>query len=325
MTPFVIFAAPNPRAFALSRFFSFGGYECAYQQAQRLRSIDDVRAWLSQDFTGTCETHAAPWWRLLPVFRPDARVLVVQGEEATPKLAQISRRLPEALQVSYAELETIEGRKKAFEHCLPHPYPLCRQIEQILPNERAIERYVSAHARQIQRMAALAQQETVTRMTAGRSANADGMTFQQEPFDEWFRDAQGLFNQHMVATGQCPGDQHAKNLPLLRALSRFGALQITTARSNGRMFGYLMTILAPSLDSPNVKSSENLAFFASPDAPGLGLKLQRASLEALRARGVQEVFMRAGIRGSGPKMGALYRRLGAEDFGHLYRLKMGTS
>jgi hypothetical protein len=31
--------------------------------------------------------------------------------------------------------------------------------------------------------------------------------------------------------------------------------------------------------------------------------------------------MRAGVVGAGPRMGALYRRLGAEPFGELYKME----
>ena len=52
------------------------------------------------------------------------------------------------------------------------------------------------------------------------------------------------------------------------------------------------------------------------------MKLQRAAIETLQARGVNEVFFRAGVRGSGPRMGAMYRRLGAADDGQLYKLNL---
>jgi len=99
-------------------------------------------------------------------------------------------------------------------------------------------------------------------------------------------------------------------------------LQTMTARSNGRMFGYLMTVIGPSLDARDRLAGFHTIFFASPLIRGLGMKLQRAALDALRARGVQEVQMRAGHRGSGPRLGTFYRRLGAEEFGQLYRLEL---
>jgi hypothetical protein len=111
-----------------------------------------------------------------------------------------------------------------------------------------------------------------------------------------------------------------KNFPLLRKLEAIGASQIMTARCNGRMFGYLLSLTAPSLESLDVLSAQHLTFYASTDFPGLGMKLLRAANVALQTKGVSEIFMRAGIRGDGPRMGVLYRRLGAEGFGEMYRL-----
>jgi len=139
----------------------------------------------------------------------------------------------------------------------------------------------------------------------------------------FYRDAKGLFQEHLVQTGQAPDDHARKNLPVLRALDAAGALQIITARSNGRMFGYLMTAIAPSLDAHNEAEAVHTIFFASPEFRGLGMKLQREAIKALRARGVDDLYMRAGVRGSGPRLGAIYRRLGAEEFGQLYRLNLG--
>jgi hypothetical protein len=152
----------------------------------------------------------------------------------------------------------------------------------------------------------------------------DGVTFQTEAFDEWYRDAAPLFKVHMDLTGQAIDDYTRKNIPALRAIDQLGLMQITTARSNGRMFGYLMAVISPSLDAENTLDAMHLPFFASKDMPGLGMKLQRASIERLRTRGVSEVFMRAGVRGSGPRLGTMYRRLGAEPFGELYRLGLVT-
>ena len=58
--------------------------------------------------------------------------------------------------------------------------------------------------------------------------------------------------------------------------------------------------------------------------PGLGLKLQRAALAALRQKGVDETWMHANTRGSGDRIDILYRRLGAQDVGHLYRVELAA-
>ena len=122
--------------------------------------------------------------------------------------------------------------------------------------------------------------------------------------------------------GEPPDAIAMKNIPLLQKLEDVGILHITTARQNGRMFGYLVAITAPSLQSDDRTEALHTSFFTSPNAPGLGLKLQRASIEHLREQGVDDVFFRAGTRGAGPRMGSLYRRLGAEEFGQMYSLNL---
>ena len=77
-SPFVVFALPRSRSFWLSRYLSCAGYHCWHEQAPHFRSLGDVQAWLSQDFTGASETTAAPFWRTIVAARPDVRVLVVR-------------------------------------------------------------------------------------------------------------------------------------------------------------------------------------------------------------------------------------------------------
>lgn len=307
--------------------------------------MDDVRAWFSQGAVGTVETAAAPFWRLLPsgvrtvvVRRPVADVVASMarlGFAEAPSLAlmrrldqkldQIERRVPDVMSVQFADLESEEGCSRVFEHCLPYQHdhgwwqtmaPLNLQINMV-----HLLRYFQAYRAPLEKLARIAKHRAIAGM-ARRVVATDGMTIQQEPFDVWYRDAEPLFREHMSQTGQDITDYRLKNIPLLRTLEQLGCMQITTARSNGRMFGYLMAVLSPSLDKQDVMSSMHLPFFVSKDSPGLGMKLQRASIERLRDRSVGEVLMKAGIHGAGPRLGAMYRRLGAEECGQLYRLEL---
>jgi hypothetical protein len=150
----------------------------------------------------------------------------------------------------------------------------------------------------------------------------DGFTFQDEPIEQWYEDAKDLFREHMAATGQGLEDWSRKNIVLGRQLDAAGAMQIITARSsNGAMQGYLMSVIGPSLDNPAARVAQQLPIYASPDCPGLGMRLQRESIAGLREKGVTEILGRAGTRGSGPRLGTMYRRLGFDDAGHLYRLE----
>jgi len=347
MPPFVVFALPRSRTAWLSRYLTYGDWHCGHDELRHCRSLDDVTSWLAQPCTGTVETAAAPFWRLLPV---GVRVMTVRRRlpdiiaslrrgglvfDDAPmmrllanlerKLDQIERRLPNVLSVQFGDLKSEAACAEVFEHCLGLPHDpawwtamSAVNIQISLPK---LVRYYTVHQPQIEKLAKTA----AHRIKAGMLREAhtmDGVTFQHEPFRQFYRDAEPLFAEHLAQTGQSPDDHALKNLPLLEMLDDAGLVQTITARSNGRMFGYLMTVVGPTLDAVGVTQGWHTIFFASPDMPGLGMKLQRASLAALRERGVDEGIMRAGHRGSGPRLGTIYRRLGAEDYGQLYRLEL---
>lgn len=327
----------------MSRFLSYADWQCGHDELRHARSMADVNAWFAQPCTGTVETAAAPFWRLLPdgvrtivVRRPVGDVLdslsrlgfaadpqIVRRMDA--KLDQIEARVPSVLSVQFSDLASEEGCAMVFEHCLPyvhdHGWWETMAALNLQINFGHMLRHYAAYRPQLEKFAGQAKHTAIAAMRCPPRA-IDGMTIQHEPFDVWYRDAVPLFREHMLQTGQAIDDYTRKNIPLLRLIDELGCMQVTTARCNGRMFGYLMTVLSPSLDAPDVLSAMNLPFFASTDTPGLGMKLQRASIDGLRARGVGEIFMRAGTRGSGPRLGVMYRRLGAVPDGELFKLEL---
>jgi hypothetical protein len=344
MPPFIVLALPRSRTAWMARYLSFRDWHCGHDELQHMRSLEDCATWFTQPNIGTVETAASPFWRL---FRPDLRIVTVRRpvmdvlysvtravpgcdlltvervlRAADRKLDQIEARISGVLSVDYADLATEATCARVFEHCLPYPHDPehwgAWNAQHVSGNLRAQCRYAQAYLPQLQKLARAAKQ----RILAGMARNTEppeGFTFQDESFDRWYQDAVPLFRAHMAATGQGIDDWSRKNIPLLRRLDEAGAMQIMTARSNNRIFAYIMSIISPSVDDPNALMGTHLPVFASPDCPGLGMRLQRASIEALRGKGVTEVFGRAGIRGSGPRLGAVYRRLGFEDAGTLYR------
>lgn len=352
--PFIVLALPRSRTKWLAQYLSYEEWQCGHDELQFCRSLEDVQTWFNQPDIGSCETAAAPFWRLLLRYQPDIRIVTVRRnvmdvlysviravpdcDQATVlrvlratdrKLDQIEARIPGVLSVRYAELATEATCARVFEHCLPYAHDaawwkLCA-AQRISGNLAAQCRYATAYLPQLQKLARTAKH----RMLADMKPRADPpkeFVFADEPFDRWYRDAVPLFRAHMASTGQDIEDWTRKNIPLGRRLDDAGAMQIITARSrNGFMQGYLMATISPTLDDPRALMANHLPVFASPDCPGLGMKLQRASIEALRAKGVTEVFGRAGIRGSGPRLGAAYRRLGFEDAGQLYRLALAKA
>ena len=150
-----------------------------------------------------------------------------------------------------------------------------------------------------------------------------GMVIAEEPWPVFWRDGQALFREHVADVGgDRPGVPLDINTVLLDRLDQVGAAHIMTVRSNGRMFGYLCTVVGPSLENAGLLVGTMTAFYVSRDARGMGTRLLRAALDSLRTRGVGEVIMRAGVRGAGPRLGALYRRLGAVPHGELFSLML---
>lgn len=349
-SPFVVYSSPRSRSFWISRYLSANGWTCGHNEARHVRSLQDVKSWLSLPRHGTVETAAAPYWRLVQELRPDIKTVVVRrpvdevidslrrtgliadsealrgGLEALDrKLEQIAARVPGALSVTFAELNDEATCARIFEHCLSLPHdrdwyaraaPLNLQI-----NLEALMHYYAANTRPLQAVARSAGQHIRTKLMA-RAVMSNEFTFAQESLEALLRDGAGLIGEHLIMVGEPPDAIAMKNIPLLQKLEDVGILHITTARQNGRMFGYLVAITAPSLQSDDRTEALHTSFFTSPNAPGLGLKLQRASIQHLREQGVDDVFFRAGTRGTGPRMGALYRRLGAEEFGQMYSLNL---
>lgn len=181
-TPFLVMGLPRSRTNWLSHFLSFGDYKCGHEQAMYMRTIDDLKSWFAQDWTGSAETAVSPGWRLIRHYRPDLKVLIVRRpvEEVVDSLMKIdldgiahyergrleagmkyldrmldeaSEKMPNVLSVDFHDLENEETCASAFKHCLPYDYdhawyeifrPLNLQI-----NTRALMRYRLAHRAQI--------------------------------------------------------------------------------------------------------------------------------------------------------------------------------
>jgi hypothetical protein len=240
------------------------------------------------------------------------------------KLDQIERRCPDVLRLDYGALNTQEGCERLFHHCLSLPLDVnwwrAMAPVNLQCDLAAMLRYMAAHGPQLSKVAKQAGHRIIANMKPQEGA-FDGVTFQVETFAS-FNDAIPLFREHLVQIDQAPDEYLHKNLPLFQHLDAIGALHCVTARCNGRMFGYLVSIVFPSLESAEILQAEHTIFFASPSIRRLGMRLQRAALDSLKARGVGQVVMRTGPRADGPRLGTIFRRLGAEPWGQMYRLDM---
>lgn len=349
---FLIFALPRSRTTWLSRFLTYGGWVCGHDEAVRMRGLDDVQSWFSVDRTGSVETAIAPFWRLVQRVTPGLRMATirrpvsevvesciragvpeqVRGTLATVlrrhdrKLDQIEKRIPGVLRVEYDDLGSQSACAGLFEHCLGLSFDARwwgrldgENIQIDLP---WLTRYVSAHGPQIEKLRAVARHTMLRDLTSSPTRDLESVTVAEESFETFYRDCREMFERHCALVGEHPQQYQVKNAALARKLEELGRLQIILARSNGRVFGYLFTVMGPSLEKEGRVSATNTMFYAAEEFPGLGLRMQRKALALLKEKGVGEVFYHGGVRGSGPRMDVLYRRLGATEFGAVYRLNL---
>ena len=349
---FMVYALPRSRTTWLSRFLTYGGWVCGHDEAVRMRSLEDVAAWFSVDRTGSVETSIAPFWRLIHKMAPGLRVATIRrpldevvqscigagAPEAARdaltkvlhrhdrKLDQVERRVPGVLRVEYNDLATGDGCARLFEHCLGLPFdtPWWERLddENIQIDFPWLSRYVGAHRPQIDKLMAVARHTMLRDLALTPASDPAAVVIAEEGFEAFYRDCPDMFERHCVLVGEHPRQFQMKNAALARRLEEMRRLQVILARSNGKVFGYLLTVIGPSLEEDGRLCATHTMFYAAEEFPGLGLKMQRKALALLKARGVDEVFYHAGARGSGPRMGALYRRLGAGELGSIYRIDL---
>lgn len=351
--PFVIFGMPRCRTFWLSHFLSYRGWTCGHEELRHVRSPQDVKTWLSLPMTGTAETAAAPWWRTLHQIAPNARVVIVRRpvdeviasmmrlgiafdlealtttiKKMATKLDQIERRWRGAVAVTYDDLRQEDTCKRVFEHCLPLRHDpvwwATMAALNLQTNMPALIRYVLAFQSQLEKVAAQIRQQTLVGLQGRPIMVPDGITIQAEPFASFYADAgaQALFRDHLNAVGESPDVAASKNVPLMQKMDDLGGMQLMTARSNGRIFGYLMTLIGPCWEDEKRTTAVHTLFYADKSFPGVGMKLQRAALAALKSRGIDELYLRAGPRGSGPRTRAIYQRLGALPDGEMFKITL---
>lgn len=354
--PFVVFALPRSRTFWLSRFLTYGPWTCSHDLAPVMRSVEDVKSWLTLPHTGSVETGAVFWWRLARHYRPDLKIAVVRRDrqQVTDSLMafgifnrqkvlalmtrydralDVVARTPGCLSVGYDELKDESTCARLFQHCLGVPpdrmwWPAmnAQNLQANLPAQIA---YIHANTPQLALVghaATKALRYVCLRRQAAPTPDPDGVVIQEESLQAFWEDGQELMAQHCEAIGK-PRDHFRKmNLPLWDAVCRGGSAQIMIARLNGRMLGYLTAVIVPSFDEVGVLAATQFSMFVSPDAMALrlGMRLQHAAIDRARRRGASKMYMRAGTHGPGRRLGTLYRRLGATDYGQMFELDLAS-
>lgn len=345
---FIILGLPRSRTAWLAHFLSYGEWLCLHEEARHWRSMEDIKVLAAMPCLGLCETSIAQFWRLIPpgwkvviVRRPPVEVeaslaklgcnmslvrpwLVRQDQ----KLSQLAVRRPNVVQVQYDEILLESTCKAIFEYCLAKPFD--RQWYSRLAHVNIqcdfprLARYVSAYQPALVRMARLARAATLAgfhRKRRGMGSGSGEISLAVETVERLLSEGGEVFKDHSASVGEDLDSFRGKNIPLMITLEACGNLQTVVARSNGKVFGYLMTLLSPSMEVEGETTAIHTLNYASGEFPGLGLKMQRFAAMQLAGR-VNEIVWRCGPRGDGPRSGVLALRQGALPDGEIYRLRL---
>lgn len=342
---FLVLGMPRCRTTWLSQYLSFGGWRCGHDESRFLRTITDIKAWGNTPMQGSTETFGGQWWRAIAKWLPETHVVCVwrepkavwlalrkQGldvpltwvERQAVQLERAARKL-NAPMVAFADLDNPAMCEALAMHCIgqrpPREWTVGMQALNIQCDLMHLRRYAQANQPAMQQLADNVKGELLCDLTLKASNGVMTVGLETDPdFFSVVSDSRFAITAHLANVGDGLVAEEAKDWALMAKAYAEGRLQIVNAKVNGKVVGYLLTLVSPSVEQAGKLTAVDLAFYASPHWTGAGRAMERESIRILRERGVSELIMRAGIRADGPRLGALYRRLGAEPFGQLYRL-----
>jgi hypothetical protein len=352
--PFIVLALPRSRTAWLSKFLTYGPWVCGHDQARYFRSLNDAKLWFKQPFIGSAETIGPAFWRLIETYLPECRVLIVRrpvGEvvesigkkqiagielprvmqnlrKLDQKLDQAESRLRNVISINFDELADPDICSIVFQHCLTLPFDFAwwtywNQVN-VQIDFSALMRYMWIHYEPLTELAGSLRVTMLANLAKKRHVNRDDIVVGQEPWAKVWPDAEKLATQHSVQIGKESDRFGRTDIAGFQELDDKGRLQTTVARCNGRIVGYLVTIVAPDLANAGQWAATDTAFYADPAFPGVGRAIQVSSIAKLRERGTDTVHFRRGPHAD-PRLGKLWQRLGAVDDGQVFKMKLKDS
>lgn len=333
MTPFIIYALPRSKTAWVSRFLTHGLWECRHDASATVGSLEEL-ARLLVPFSGICETglaFAAPALRaLVPghkavvIYRDVAQIkasLAQHGVELseafyTAELVRLSHiaALPGTLTTTFDKLNTEEGCRELFEYALGQPFDRAWWLSL---KDKNIQIDLAEGVETGVRV-----RPAIAQMIKDAKAITGEPVIQEETWATFMRDGRNCIAEHIAEVcGQ--GDEPDPDYEYGELLYNMGRLQITTARVQGEMVGYILCIINRDPEYKSHIRATQIPFFVRRDYRGqTGLRLHAAMRQGAFLKGARKLTMRSGIRGVGPKQDALFRRLGAKEDGHMFTLNL---
>ena len=136
------------------------------------------------------------------------------------------------------------------------------------------------------------------------------ITYALEPWSTYYRDCQALWPEHYeeiaVQKDRMP---MRPDVASYEALDAAGRLQVVVAREDGRMIGYVVSVIRPHLHYADVLCGyEDAYFLTKSHRRGMvGVKLLRAAVEHMKRAGVRKAFF---MTKAALDMGPIFERMG---------------
>lgn len=149
------------------------------------------------------------------------------------------------------------------------------------------------------------------------------LTYQLESWATYYRDCQPLWPEHYdeiaVQKDRMP---MRPDVAAYQALEAAGRLQIVTVRDDGRMVGYILSVIRPHLHYADVLTGYEDAYFLSKShRKGFtGVKLIKEAIRHMKAVGVQKCFFMTKVA---LDMGPIFERLGFDKTDIVYSRWIG--
>lgn len=340
--PFVIFALPRSRTAWLAKWLSYDPAVVGHDLAIEADSVQQFLDQLWHGRAGTVETAAVighhllrlamPTSKFVTIRRPRGEVLQslakfgIEGDWLEEELALRDSLLDEveslgATRVDFEELASVHCCAWLFEHLLGVPFDFTWW--QIHDKQNVQVDVARTLARQGERKEALArlrrevEDATVSSWTGVRV----GLEF----WPTFWPEAEALGKDHYLeANGGVEDSAHPYriNAAEIERFNTIGAIQICSARINGKLVGYMSWTIGKDLESEGVIQATQGATYVVPKTPGIWQKMRDWSLSRLRSLGVQTVYWHAPMHGRGKKLGLALERLGASPYQMQYRMEL---
>lgn len=346
---FIIYGLPRSRTFWLSKFLTYGDCHCGHEEIIHVRSIDDIRCWFNQHLIGTAETAAAGHWRLIQGIDPNIKTVVIRRDPEdvlqsllntnnsfnldvlkhtlrmqNAKLDQIEHRIPNVLSIPYHDLDTKQACKTIFEYCTQYPFDEDWWIKvsklNLQMDLHKLFKYMAAFKSELDRTTRIMKQHNIALM-GKKDRDLDEISIKEESFSEFIKN-KTTFKTPYALVDYDPNMINELNDEVFMKLEQKGNLQTILAKSNGKAFGYLITIIAPSLMNKNIMCGHHQLFYASKDFSGLGTKMMNTANELLKQKGITEIHLRSGIHKDWGRLESMFKRLGATSLGNNFILNI---